>query len=175
MWYVAPLLLVFIPAIPLQNLARQYALAFGKDDSVKRPNVITSSNSTLVVSTAFDDGEPSTNIQENTEFTQRPRGYFADQFENRSNYDAHFEGTGPEIWRQTNGHLNAFVAGAGTGGTIAGIGQFIKSMDEDVQVVLADPEGSGLYNKVKFDVMYNQKESEGTKRRHQVDTVVEGM
>lgn len=44
---------------------------------------------------------------------QAPRGYFADQFENTANYTAHFEGTGPEIWRQTNGNVDAFVSGAG--------------------------------------------------------------
>ncbi|KAG8773708.1 Cysteine synthase 2, partial [Ceratobasidium sp. 428] len=46
---------------------------------------------------------------------------------------------------------------------------------QDIQVVLSDPEGSGLYNKIKHGVMYDGKESEGTKRRHQVDTVVEGI
>ncbi|KAF8913699.1 tryptophan synthase beta subunit-like PLP-dependent enzyme [Mucidula mucida] len=156
------------------NLARQAAFAFGKEPT-HPPNVVTSTNSTLVVTTSPDDGEPSTDREENTAFIERPRGYFADQFENRSNFDAHFDGTGPEIWRQTNGRLDAFVSGAGTGGTIAGIGRFLKAMEEEVLVVLADPEGSGLYNKVKFDVMFDQKESEGTKRRHQVDTVVEGI
>ncbi|KAG5640250.1 hypothetical protein DXG03_009673, partial [Asterophora parasitica] len=62
-----------------------------------------------------------------------------------------------------------------TGGTLAGTGQYIKNMNENVVVALADPEGSGLYNKVKHGVMFDRKESEGTKRRHQVDTVVEGM
>ncbi|CAK5265405.1 unnamed protein product [Mycena citricolor] len=103
------------------------------------------------------------------------RGFFADQFENRSNYDAHFSGTGPELWRQTNGNVQAFVSGAGTGGTIAGVGRFLKSMDADVVVCLADPEGSGLYNKVKYGVLFDQREKEGTRRRHQVDTVVEGI
>ena len=87
--------------------------------------------------------------------------------QNKSNFDAHYEGTGPEIWRQTNGNLDAFVSGAGesfvvarpsellrgahtgTGGTIAGTGRYLKSMDENIKVVLADPEGSGLYNKVQ--------------------------
>lgn len=48
-------------------------------------------------------------------------------------------------------------------------------MDEDIIVALSDPEGSGLYNKIKYGVMFDPKEAEGTKRRHQVDTVVEGM
>lgn len=53
-------------------------------------------------------------------------GYFADQFENLANFRAHYEGTGPEIWAQTGGKLHAFVAAAGTGGTIAGVSRFLK-------------------------------------------------
>lgn len=75
----------------------------------------------------------------------------AECIKNRSNFDAHFDGTGPEIWRQTNSRVDAFVAGAGTGGTIAGTGQYIRSMNEDVKIVLADPEGSGLFNKVRVN------------------------
>lgn len=55
------------------------------------------------------------------------------------------------------------------------MGCYLKSVDDNVVVTLADPEGSGLYNKVKFGVMYDEREREGTKRRHQVDTVVEGI
>lgn len=61
---------------------------------------------------------------------------------------------------------------SGTGGTISGCGKYLKSVDPNVKVVLADPEGSGLYNKIKYGVMYDQKESEGTKRRHQVSVTV---
>ena len=53
-------------------------------------------------------------------------GFFADQFENLANFRAHYEGTGPEIWEQAEGKLHAFVAAAGTGGTIAGVTQFLK-------------------------------------------------
>ena len=63
----------------------------------------------------------------------------------------------------------------GTGGTLSGTGKFLKTMNEDIIVALSDPEGSGLYNKIKYGVMFDQREAEGTKRRHQVDTVVEGM
>ena len=55
-----------------------------------------------------------------------PGGYFADQFENLANFLAHFEGTGPEIWQQTGGIVDAFVAAAGTGGTIAGASKFLQ-------------------------------------------------
>jgi cysteine synthase A len=71
----------------------------------------------------------------------QPRGFFADQFENQSNFDAHYQGTGPEILKQVNGQLDAFVSGAGTGGTISGIGRYLKKHVPDVKVVLSDPEG----------------------------------
>lgn len=95
--------------------------------------------------------------------------------QNTSNFLAHFHSTGPEIYTQTHGHLSAFVSGAGTGGTIAGVGRYLKSRDPGVVVAMCDPDGSGLYNKVKHGVMFDRREAEGTKRRHQVDTVVEGM
>ena len=74
--------------------------------------------------------------------------------------------------------IDAFVAGAGTGGTISGVAIFLKQemgLGKEVKVVLADPEGSGLYNKVKHGVMFSSTEREGTRRRQQVDTIVEGI
>lgn len=53
-------------------------------------------------------------------------GFFADQFENLANFRAHYEGTGPEIWKQTGGNLHSFVAAAGTGGTVAGVSRYLK-------------------------------------------------
>ncbi|GKZ25635.1 hypothetical protein AbraIFM66951_007093 [Aspergillus brasiliensis] len=103
------------------------------------------------------------------------RGFFADQFENESNWRAHFSGTGPEIYAQCEGKLDAFVAGAGTGGTISGVALFLKPKIPNLHVVLADPQGSGLYNRVHFGVMFDYKEKEGTRRRRQVDTIVEGI
>lgn len=53
-------------------------------------------------------------------------GFFADQFENLANFRAHYDGTGPEIWEQTGGQLDAFIAAAGTGGTVAGVSRFLQ-------------------------------------------------
>ncbi|KAI0873853.1 cysteine synthase-like protein [Hypoxylon argillaceum] len=105
------------------------------------------------------------------------RGFFADQFENPANYQAHEAATGPEIAAQTGGRLDAFVAGAGTGGTVAGVARFLKGDRgiPGVRVVLADPQGSGLYNKIRHGVMYSATEREGTRRRQQVDSIVEGV
>ena len=101
-------------------------------------------------------------------------GLFANQFETDANWRAHYETTGPEIWEQINHDINAFVAGAGTGGTISGVAKFLKQQT-NLQVVLADPTGSGLYNKIKHGVMFHGLEREGTRRRQQVDTVIEGI
>lgn len=114
--------------------------------------------------------------QEHTDDPNKPgRGFFADQFENTANYIAHQHSTGPEIYDQTNGQLDAFIAGAGTGGTISGVALALKPLLPDMKVVLADPQGSGLYNKIKYGVMFSSTEAEGTRRRHQVDSIVEGI
>ncbi|KAK9475075.1 tryptophan synthase beta subunit-like PLP-dependent enzyme [Dipodascopsis tothii] len=103
------------------------------------------------------------------------RAVFADQFENEANWRTHYDHTGPEIYRQAGGRVDAFVAASGTGGTISGVARYLKQVLPDVRVVLADPQGSGLFNKIKYDVMFDVREREGTRRRHQVDTIVEGV
>ncbi|EEP76702.1 cysteine synthase 2 [Uncinocarpus reesii 1704] len=103
------------------------------------------------------------------------RGIFTDQFENPANWQAHFQSTGPEIFAQCEGKLDAFVSGAGTGGTISGVALYLKPRLPTMSVVLADPQGSGLFNRIHFGVMFNTKEREGTRRRRQVDTIVEGI
>ncbi|CUS10511.1 unnamed protein product [Tuber aestivum] len=103
------------------------------------------------------------------------RGFFADQFENEANWKAHYEGTGPEIFGQCGGRLDCFVAGAGTGGTISGVARYLKPRLPKMKIVLADPQGSGLYNRVRYGVMFDVREREGTRRRQQVDTIIEGI
>ncbi|KAK3073868.1 Cysteine synthase 2 [Teratosphaeriaceae sp. CCFEE 6253] len=113
---------------------------------------------------------------EHTADPDRPgQGFFADQFENTANYLAHQNTTGPELYAQTQGRLDAFVAGAGTGGTISGVALALKPLLPQMKVVLADPQGSGLYNKIKYGVLFSSTEAEGTRRRHQVDSIVEGV
>ncbi|MCO5591560.1 hypothetical protein L7F22_045547 [Adiantum nelumboides] len=102
-------------------------------------------------------------------------GYFADQFENLANFRAHYEGTGPEIWGQTGGKLDAFVAAAGTGGTIAGVSQFLKEKNKKIKCFLIDPPGSSLYNRVTRGVMYSQEEAEGKRLKNPFDTITEGI
>jgi len=74
---------------------------------------------------------------------------WANQFDNPINRHAHLTTTGPEIWEQTNGKVSAFVASSGTGGTLAGTSEYLKSRNRDVRCVLADPPGSSLYEFVR--------------------------
>ena len=71
-----------------------------------------------------------------------PGGFKPDQYSNMANPDAHYEVTGPEIWEQTGGDLDAIVISVGTGGTISGVGRFFKERKPEVLIVGADPEGS---------------------------------
>ncbi|KAG0005439.1 hypothetical protein BGZ65_011126 [Modicella reniformis] len=128
------------------NLAKRRAQEFGKDDQ---------------------DGVTNSGGQKT--------GFFADQFENLANFEAHYTTTGPEIYAQTQGHIDAVVMGAGTGGTLAGVAKYLKARLPGLRTYLADPQGSGLFNKIKYNVMYSSTEKEGKRRRHQVDTVVEGV
>jgi cysteine synthase A len=75
--------------------------------------------------------------------------FFADQFDNLANRAGHRDTTGAEIWAQTGGRIDAFVCACGTGGTLAGVSDALKARDPAVRIVLADPEGSGLYGWVK--------------------------
>ena len=76
-------------------------------------------------------------------------GVWANQFDNRANREGHRDTTGREIWRQTDGRVDAFTCACGTGGTLAGVSLALKARRQDVRIVLADPEGSGLYGWVK--------------------------
>jgi cysteine synthase A len=75
-----------------------------------------------------------------------PNAIWANQFDNVVNRQAHYETTGPEIWRDTGGKVDAFVSAVGTGGTLAGTARYLKERDPKVRIVLADPHGSALYS-----------------------------
>jgi len=83
-----------------------------------------------------------------TEMAQEnPHGaYWANQFDNTANRDAHIYGTAEEIWAQTEGKVDAFVSTVGSGGTLAGVGMGLKACNKDIVVALADPGGASIYN-----------------------------
>jgi len=75
--------------------------------------------------------------------------WWADQFENTSNYQAHYQNTAPEIWQQTNGNIDALVSVCGTGGTIGGNSKFLAEKNPEILNWLVDPDGSGIHNYLK--------------------------
>jgi cystathionine beta-synthase len=77
---------------------------------------------------------------------QNPQSVFINQYENQYNVDAHYDLTGPELWAQTNGKIDYFVAAGSTGGTITGVGKFLKEKNPNIKIILADPVGSIFYN-----------------------------
>lgn len=80
--------------------------------------------------------------------SETPGAFLTNQYHNSTNPLAHYQVTGPEIWRQMDGNIDAFVAGAGTGGTISGVGKYLKEKKPSVHNVLADPVGSILFDLV---------------------------
>ena len=76
---------------------------------------------------------------------ETPNCFFPDQHNNRNNNEAHYRGTGPEIWEQMQGKIDYFVAGIGTGGTIGGTARYLKEKDPNIQVIAIDPVGSIFY------------------------------
>ncbi len=70
---------------------------------------------------------------------------WANQFDNTANRDAHYLGTGPEIWEQLDGNVDGFTCSVGTGGTLAGVGMALKERKKDIRVAISDPMGSALY------------------------------
>jgi cysteine synthase A len=78
---------------------------------------------------------------------KQPNGViWANQFDNVANRHGHYETTGPEIWRQTDGSLDGFICAVGTGGTLAGVSDYLKEQNADVKIGLADPMGAAIYN-----------------------------
>ncbi|MCL2779291.1 MAG: pyridoxal-phosphate dependent enzyme [Polyangiaceae bacterium] len=78
-----------------------------------------------------------------------PNSFYANQYHNPANPEAHYLWTGPEIWKQTKGDLDVFVAGLGTGGTVSGTGKYLKEKKSDIKIVGVDPVGSLYYDFVK--------------------------
>jgi len=75
--------------------------------------------------------------------------YWANQFDNIANKNAHIKTTGPEIWEQTEGKIDGFVSAIGTGGTLSGISQYLKSKNQNIAIGLADPYGASMYHYFK--------------------------
>lgn len=80
---------------------------------------------------------------------ETPNAFYPDQYNNPMNIEAHYATTGPEIWEQSEGEIDIFVAGIGTGGTLSGVGRYLKEKNPNIQVIAVDPIGSVFYDYFK--------------------------
>ncbi len=78
---------------------------------------------------------------------ETPNSFLPNQYRNQANPQVHYQTTGPEIWRQTEGRVDTFVCGVGTGGTITGTGRYLKERNDSIRIVGVDPEGSIFYQR----------------------------
>lgn len=92
--------------------------------------------------------------------TEKHGVLYANQWDNLSNREAHIRSTGPEIWEQTDGAIDGFSCAMGTGGTLAGVGIYLKDMNKDIRIAAADPMGAAMYNWIKHGEL--KAESEGS-------------
>ena len=87
---------------------------------------------------------------------ERENAIYIGQFSNPANPLAHEQSTGPEIWQQMEENLDAFVAGAGTSGTITGVGHYLKKVNPDIEIILADPKGSILADHINNGILHGK-------------------
>lgn len=114
--------------------------------SVERRKLLAAYGAEIVLTEGFRGMSGA--IEKANEIASSTTGSFIPgQFENPSNPKAHFDTTGPEIWRDTDGEVDIFVAGVGTGGTISGVGEYLKSRKPEVKIVAVEPASSPLISK----------------------------
>ncbi|HEX7389502.1 MAG TPA: cysteine synthase A [Acidiphilium sp.] len=93
--------------------------------------------------------DPGNYVHVSRRIAEETGGFWANQFDNTANREGHRLTTGAEIWQQTGGKIDAFTCSCGTGGTLAGVAMALKAHKPDVRIVLADPDGSGLFGWIK--------------------------
>ena len=112
----------------------------------------------LIEVDALPYSNPGNYVRYSGQVAQETGAFWANQFDNVANRLAHFNTTAPEIWQQTDGKIDGFICAVGSGGTLGGISQYLKSRNKDIQIGLADPMGAALFNYYK----HGELKSEGS-------------
>src|SRR5437879_6821381 len=102
--------------------------------------------------------DPSNYVHVSERLAKELGAFWANQWDNTANRDGHYRSTGPEIWAQTEGRVDGFTCAIGTGGTIAGVGMFLKQQNPNVKIAVSDPMGAAMYHWFK----HGELKSEGS-------------
>jgi cystathionine beta-synthase len=129
---------------------RGYRCIFTMPDkmSLEKVNMLKSFGAEVVITPTDVPGDSPQHYVETAKRIAREtaNAFYVNQYHNKDNIEAHYRSTGPEIWEDTGGKFDAFVAGTGTGGTVSGVGRYIKERTKDIMVVGVDPIGSVHYH-----------------------------
>ena len=117
--------------------------------SQEKKDAIRQFGAELVEVPAVAYKNPNNYVKYSSRLAKAMGAVWANQFDNVANRQAHIDGTGPEIWSQTNGKVDGFSCAVGTGGTLAGVSMALKKHNKDIRIALADPMGAALYNYYK--------------------------
>lgn len=111
--------------------------------SIERQQLMAAYGAQVILSPAAEGMEGAVRLA-NTLAQSADKAFIPGQFDNPANPQAHYDTTGPEIWRDTEGRVDIFVAGIGTGGTVTGVGRFLKEQNPNIQVIGVEPAGSAV-------------------------------
>ena len=152
-------------AIVCKEYGLKLKIVIPKTQSIEKKQVLKTLGAELIEVEAVPYSNPSNyikiskKISEDLDKTERNGVYWANQFDNIINTEAHIKTTAEEIWNQTNGQIDAFTCSVGTGGTLAGVSIGLKNKNKDIKIALSDPMGSSLYSYIKNDKLENSGSS----------------
>jgi cystathionine beta-synthase len=133
----------------LVSAVKGYKAIFVMPDKIseeKEPLLSAYGAKVVITPTAVEPEDPRSYLSVSKKLADMtPGSFLTNQYHNPDNPQVHYEQTGPEIWEQTEGKLDVFVAGAGTGGTVSGTGKYLKEKNPDIKILCPDPVGSILY------------------------------
>lgn len=134
--------------LAMVSAVRGYKCIFVMPDKIseeKRAILRAYGAKVVITPTAVEPEDPRSYLSVARKLVEKtPDCFYANQYHNVDNRELHYRSTGPEIWSQMDGRLDVFVAGAGTGGTISGVGRYLKEKNPNVKIICADPVGSIL-------------------------------